>query len=167
MQQTDCKNLWYSEFNTRRHQLTLFLLFSLLLSKLLSLLALILILHEMFFFWQVILLWVATGFLNHYKAFTLLLYAIHIEENQQTHMCVEFVGSLLCTKRFSPGTSVSPLLKKPAFDFTCVNCYFEFTVSPISPPALEWLDTEVQCSQQCCVKASAAFKKQNKQLNVY
>ena len=26
-------------------------------------------------------------------------------------MCVEFVGSLLCTERFSPGTPVSPLLK--------------------------------------------------------
>ena len=27
------------------------------------------------------------------------------------HMWVEFVGSLLCTERFSPGTPVSPLLK--------------------------------------------------------
>ena len=27
------------------------------------------------------------------------------------HMWVEFVDSLLCTKRFSPGTTVSPLLK--------------------------------------------------------
>ena len=27
------------------------------------------------------------------------------------HMWVEFVGSLLCTERFSPGTLVSPLLK--------------------------------------------------------
>ena len=27
------------------------------------------------------------------------------------HMCVEFVGSLLRTERFSPGTPVSPLLK--------------------------------------------------------
>ena len=26
-------------------------------------------------------------------------------------MCAEFVGSLLCTERFSPGTPVSPLLK--------------------------------------------------------
>ena len=26
------------------------------------------------------------------------------------HMWVEFVGSLLCTERFSPGTPVSPLL---------------------------------------------------------
>ena len=31
-------------------------------------------------------------------------------------MWVEFVGSLLCTERFSPGTPVSPLLKKPKFD---------------------------------------------------
>ena len=29
----------------------------------------------------------------------------------QRHMWVEFVGSLLCTERFSPGTPVSPLLK--------------------------------------------------------
>ena len=28
------------------------------------------------------------------------------------HMWVEFVGSLLCTERFSPGTPVSSLLKK-------------------------------------------------------
>ena len=28
-------------------------------------------------------------------------------------MWVEFVGSLLCTERFSPGTPVSPLLQKP------------------------------------------------------
>ena len=27
------------------------------------------------------------------------------------HMWVEFVGSLLCTERFSPGALVSPLLK--------------------------------------------------------
>ena len=27
------------------------------------------------------------------------------------HMWVEFVGSLLCTERFSPGTPASPLLK--------------------------------------------------------
>ena len=27
------------------------------------------------------------------------------------HMWVEFVGSLLCTERFSPGTPVSPLLE--------------------------------------------------------
>ena len=31
-------------------------------------------------------------------------------------MWVEFVGSLLCTERFSPGTPVSPLLQKPKFD---------------------------------------------------
>ena len=38
------------------------------------------------------------------------------------HMWVEFVGSLRCTERFSPGTPVSPLLKKPTFDLICVNC---------------------------------------------
>ena len=31
------------------------------------------------------------------------------------HMLVEFVGSLLCTERFSPGTMVSPLLKNQHF----------------------------------------------------
>ena len=31
-------------------------------------------------------------------------------------MWVEFVGSLLCTERFSPGTPVSPLLKNQKFD---------------------------------------------------
>ena len=37
-------------------------------------------------------------------------------------MWVEFVGSLLCTERFSPGTPVSPLLKRPPFDLICVDC---------------------------------------------
>ena len=57
------------------------------------------------------------------------------------HMWVEFVGSLLCTERFSPGTPVSPLLKKSTFDLSCVHCYFQFTVSPIRASALERLDT--------------------------
>ena len=35
-------------------------------------------------------------------------------------MWVEFVGSLLCTERFSPGTPVSPLLKKPKFEFDLI-----------------------------------------------
>ena len=35
------------------------------------------------------------------------------------HMWVEFVGSLLCTERFSPGTPVSLLLKKTTFDLLC------------------------------------------------
>ena len=39
------------------------------------------------------------------------------------HMWVEFVGSLLCTERFFPGTPVSPLLKKPPFDLICVLPY--------------------------------------------
>jgi len=37
-------------------------------------------------------------------------------------MWVEFVGSLLCAERFSPGTPVSSLLKRPSFDLICVNC---------------------------------------------
>ena len=60
------------------------------------------------------------------------------------YMSVGFVGSLLCTKRFSPGTPVSPVLKKPPFDLICVNCYFEFAVSPISAPALKKLDTKIK-----------------------
>ena len=35
-------------------------------------------------------------------------------------MWVEFVGSLLCTERFSPGTPISPLLKKPKFEFDLI-----------------------------------------------
>ena len=37
---------------------------------------------------------------------------------------VEFVGSPLCTERFSLGTPVSPLLKNQhlTFDLICVNC---------------------------------------------
>ena len=38
-------------------------------------------------------------------------------------MWIEFVASLLCTERFSPGTPVSPLLKNQ--NLTCVNCYFQ------------------------------------------
>ena len=38
------------------------------------------------------------------------------------HMWVEFVGSLLCTERFSPGTPVFPSPRKPAFDLICVDC---------------------------------------------
>ena len=37
------------------------------------------------------------------------------------HIWVEFVGSLLCTERFSPGTPVSPLLKNQHLT-CCVNC---------------------------------------------
>ena len=37
-------------------------------------------------------------------------------------MWVEFVGSLLCTERFSPGTPVSPLPKNQQFEFDCVDC---------------------------------------------
>ena len=31
-----------------------------------------------------------------------------------------WVGSLLCSERFSPGTPVSPLLKKPKFEFDLI-----------------------------------------------
>jgi len=33
------------------------------------------------------------------------------DSRTRRHMWVEFVGSLLCSERFSPGTPVSPLLK--------------------------------------------------------
>ena len=33
------------------------------------------------------------------------------DSQTRRHMWVEFVGSLLCTERFSPGTQVSPLLE--------------------------------------------------------
>ena len=35
-------------------------------------------------------------------------------------MWVEFVGSLLCTERFTPGTLVSPLCKKTKFEFDLI-----------------------------------------------
>ena len=34
-----------------------------------------------------------------------------VDSQTRRHMWVEFVGSLLCTERFSPGTPVSSLLK--------------------------------------------------------
>ena len=43
------------------------------------------------------------------------------------HMWVEFVGSLLCTKRFSPGTPVSPLLKNQHLT-CCVNNIVNFNL---------------------------------------
>ena len=38
------------------------------------------------------------------------------DSQTQRHMCSEFVGSLLCTERFSPGTPVFPSSQKPTFD---------------------------------------------------
>ena len=43
------------------------------------------------------------------------------DSSTRHHMWVEFVGSLLCTERFSPGTPVSPLLKNQHLT-CCVNC---------------------------------------------
>ena len=40
------------------------------------------------------------------------------DSQTRRHMCVELFGSLLCTKRFSPGTSVFPSPQKPTFDLT-------------------------------------------------
>ena len=37
----------------------------------------------------------------------------------------------------SLGTPVFPSPRKPAFDLIYVNCWFQFTVSPISAPSLE------------------------------
>ena len=38
-----------------------------------------------------------------------------------------------------------PSPQKPTFDLVSVNCYFQLTVSPISAPALERLDTVSFC----------------------
>ena len=54
---------------------------------------------------------------------------------------VEFVGSLLCTLEVFSGYFDFPFPQKLAFDLICVNCQFQFTVSSISAPALERLDT--------------------------
>ena len=42
------------------------------------------------------------------------------DSQMRRQMWVEFVGSLLCTERFSPGTSVSPLPKNPKFEFDLI-----------------------------------------------
>ena len=45
------------------------------------------------------------------------------DSQTQRHMWVEFVGSLLCTEKFSPGTPVSdPSPQKPTFDLICFHC---------------------------------------------
>ena len=61
--------------------------------------------------------------------------------NSQTrrHMWVEFVGSLLCTERFSPGTPVFPLSSKNSFDLICVN--LQCPQLPIVLQHLRRLDT--------------------------
>ena len=55
-------------------------------------------------------------------------------------MWIEFVGSLLCTERFFSGYSGFSLSSKPniCFDFALIY-WFQFTVSPISTPALDKL----------------------------
>ena len=56
------------------------------------------------------------------------------------YMWVEFVGSLLCTEKFfSLHTLVFPSPQKVIFDLRL----FQFTVSPVSAPALERLDTQI------------------------
>ena len=44
------------------------------------------------------------------------------DSQTRRHMWVEFVGSLLCIERFSPGTPVFPSSQKAKFDLICVNC---------------------------------------------
>ena len=46
------------------------------------------------------------------------------DSRTRRHMWVEFVGSLLCTERFSPGTSVSPLLKNQHLTFFTFIVHF-------------------------------------------
>ena len=44
------------------------------------------------------------------------------DSQTRRHMWVEFVGSLHCNERFSPGSPVSPFLKRPTFDLICFHC---------------------------------------------
>ena len=47
----------------------------------------------------------------------------------RSEMWAEIVGSLLCTERFSPGTPVSPLLKKPKkFDLIVLIVNLSYSV---------------------------------------
>ena len=39
-----------------------------------------------------------------------------LDSQTRRHMWVEFVGSLLCTEKFSPGIPVLPSPQKPKFD---------------------------------------------------
>ena len=55
----------------------------------------------------------------------------------QCHMSVEFVGSLLCTKRFSPGTPVSTLLKNQHLTWFVLIANFSLQCPPICAPGLE------------------------------
>ena len=44
------------------------------------------------------------------------------DSQTRRHMWVEFVGSLLCIERFSPGTPVSSSPQKPTFDLIYFHC---------------------------------------------
>ena len=46
----------------------------------------------------------------------------------QRQMWIEFVGSLLCTERFSLGTPVSPLLKNQKFDLIVLIVNLSYSV---------------------------------------
>ena len=64
------------------------------------------------------------------------------DSQTRRHMWVEFVGSQLCTERFSLGTLVSPILKNQHLTSFVLFVNFNFnTVSPISASVLERLNT--------------------------
>ena len=50
---------------------------------------------------------------------------------RRCHKWVEFVGSLLCSRGFSPGTPDFPSQQKPTFDIRCFDL-IRLTVSPVS-----------------------------------
>jgi len=70
-------------------------------------------------------------------------------------MWVEFVGSLLCTERFSPGTPVSPLLK------------FESSLHQKNQVCVLWNSSLHQKNQVCvswnqvCVLWNSSFYRKN------
>jgi len=64
----------------------------------------------------------------------------------QLHIWVESVGSLHGTEGLFSGYAgfYLSLQTNIWFELICVNCSFQLTVSPISAPALERLDTSIK-----------------------
>ena len=63
------------------------------------------------------------------------------DSQTRRHMWVEFCRFSTLHREVFSGYSDFPSPQKPTFDLIYFHCSFQFTVSPISAPALELLDT--------------------------
>ena len=68
-----------------------------------------------------------------------------------------FVGSLRCTERISPGTPVSPRLRKPPFDLTCVIVNLSLQCPQLRP--VQTLATTPNNVVSCCAMLADVCKR--------